>query len=125
MSLADVFARFATSTYTRTPVTVGDDAGNYYEDTRTEQTPVTGVACRYLPAGSASFGAGGQQFIESPVLETFPDDPIKVGDLVSNVRSGDGVLLLEGPIPVVHIDPAAGFGVTFKLVCQLEGGETT
>lgn len=86
--------------------------------------PVTGLPCRYRPTDRLRLSDGERMTVSTPVLTVPHDDPIGVGDLVSNVRDADGVLLLAGPLAVETIEPAAGLGPTLKKRAVLRGGDS-
>lgn len=119
--LRRVFDGLLAHSYTLTPVTASADDG-YGGDT-TEGAPVTGKTCRYRATDRLRLENGDRITVSTPVLTVPHDDPIKVGDMVSDVKDSDGVLLLAGPIAVETIEASAGLGPTLQRRAILRGGD--
>lgn len=126
-----LFAAGLGHTYTRTPITPGARSG-YSTRTKTPGTAVTGVRCRYVPRTNLDTVDGGQIIAQEPpssggtlaftqTLTVLPDDLLKVGDQVSDIRDSRGVLLLAGPVEVQADMPHAGFGPTTLRMLVLKG----
>lgn len=109
-------------TLTRTPITAGaeDSEGNA---TRVLGTPVTGLPCRYRAEETLRTDEGGRTTIYRPNLSIPHDSPLAVGDLVSAIKTSDGVVLLAGPLTVERIEPIAAFGPTLAQRAYLAAGE--
>lgn len=118
-------------TYTRTPVAYAA-RDRWSRTTGTPGTPVAGVRCRYLDRAHVRKADGGEIVVVSPAahggtlaflttLTVLPDDPLAVGDQVSNIRDARGVVLLEGPATVQADLSHAGFGTTTLRMLVLEG----
>ena len=119
--LRRVFDSLLAHSYTLTPVTAGADDG--YGSSETEGTPVTGKTCRYRATNRLRLDQGNRVIVSTPVLTVPHDDPIKSGDLVSNVQDSDGQVLLVGPVEVETIEASAGLGPTLQKRAVLRGGD--
>jgi hypothetical protein len=98
-----IFDQLLTHTYTRTPVNPATNADAYGVKEATPGNAVSAVACFYNPSESIRLDERGQTIIRTPVLLVKADDPLKVGDRVTDVT---GVSTLEsGPLTVQKIDP--------------------
>lgn len=118
--LRRTFDSLLAHTYTRTPVTVTD--GPYGSETTTG-APVTGQPCRYRPTDRLRLADGARVTVSVPTLTVPHDDPIAVGDLVSDVRDSEGVVLLAGPLAVETIEASAGLGPVLQKRAVLRGGD--
>lgn len=119
-------------TYTRTPVSYGA-RDRWSRRTGTPGTPETGVRCRYVDRAHVRKSDGGQMVIAQPpvtggtlafltVLTVLPDDPLQVGDIVSDIRDrASGRVLLAGPVHVETDIAHAGWGETTLRMVVLEG----
>jgi hypothetical protein len=119
-------------TYTRTPMTYAA-RDRYSRRVGTPGTPVTGVRCRYVARAHVRKADGGEIVVVAPAvtggtlafittLTLLPDDPLAVGDLVSDIRDAtNGAVLLAGPATVQAVLPHAGFGPTTLRMVALEG----
>ena len=90
-SVRRMFGRGMQHTYTRIPYTYAARDG-YGRRPGTAGTPVDGVRCRYLPKPlMREYDTGQTTLVVPPVTDdtllVFWDDPIKVGDHVTNVRA--------------------------------------
>lgn len=119
--LRRTFDSLLAHTYSRTPVTSAGDDG--YGATTTPGTTVTGQTCRYRPADRLRLDNGDRVTVSVPTLTVPHDDPISVGDLVSDVRDSDGVVLLAGPLAVESVEASAGLGPTLQKRAVLRGGD--
>jgi hypothetical protein len=118
-------------TYTRTPVAPATGKDLFARSVGTPGTPVTGVPCRYVQrtqlqqrpdgrvVGISPPAVGGERTIETLGLRW--DDPLKVGDQVSDVRDASGRVLLAGPVPVQAVEDVAGFGEVTGRIAVLRG----
>lgn len=120
-SIRRVFNSMMSHTYTLTPYTSGPDDG--YGSTPTPGTPVSGKKCSYRQQRQLRFIDGTRLTIDTPTLTVPHDDPIKVGDEVSNVRDTNGVMLMAGAATVEVIEPSAGLGPTLQKRALLRGGD--
>lgn len=121
-------------TYTRTPVTyAAPDV--FTRRAATPDTPVTSVRCRYIPRTHVVLDDSGRVLTTTPptaggtlaALETLtvmPDDPLKEGDQVSDIRDAAGNQLLVGPVIVQADIPHAGYGPTTLRMYVLRGPTT-
>lgn len=119
-------------TYTRTPM-VYAARDRWSRRTPTPGTPVTGIRCRYVDRAHVRKADGGQIVVVQPAvtggtlafittLTVLPDDPLQVGDLVSDIRDvRNGRVLLAGPVVVEADVDHAGWGQTTLRMVALEG----
>lgn len=112
-------ARFLLHTYTRTSrIVVKNDV--FHPDVELDSwgqqtyafgtkdipgTKVDGIACFYGVMEAPYPSTQGLTTLNRPVLTLNFDDPLVVGDHVSNIRTADGTLLLEGPVSVESLQP--------------------
>lgn len=101
--VASIFDQLLTHTYTRVPVNAATNADDYGIYDPTPGNSTNGIACFYNPSESIRMDERGQTTVRVPILLVKSDDPLKVGDRVTNVL---GVSTLEaGPLTVEKIDP--------------------
>lgn len=112
---------FLTHTYTRTPVS--ESADDVYGPGRTEGAAVTGQPCKYRAEDRLRLADGDRVTVSVPTLTVAHDDPLDVGDLVSNVQDSTGAVLLVGPLTVETMVASAGLGPTLKKRAVLRGGD--
>lgn len=104
--------------YTRTPVTSGAvDA--HYDETPVPGTPVTGLPCAYLATNRLLVDEAGRRTVSVPTLYVYDDDPLAVGDLVSDISDRNGTVTLAGPMAVETIDPAIESGASVMKIATL------
>ncbi len=121
--------RFLLHTYTKTSriVTLNTQAvptaalDSWGQQTYTFGTPTTGtsvngtvvnnIPCFYAIKEIPFPTADGLTTLNIPILTLGFDDPIKVGDHVSNIQTADGTVLIAGPVLVESLqarDPNLG-----------------
>lgn len=122
-SIRSALSVFLTHTATITPKTAGA-ANDWGEDTATDGTPVTGVACKYKAEDRVVIDESGRTLVSVPTITLAHDQTIAVGSSVSNVQDSQGVVLLAGPARVDYIVASAGFGPTLKKRAVLHAGDT-
>lgn len=104
-----MLAPLLSNTYTRTTEGAGvQDA--HFNETAEPGTPVSGLPCVFLWSDRLVIDEGGRTTVKTPTLYVPYDDPLAVGDEVTNVIDRDGTVLLAGPALVDTIDPAAESG---------------
>lgn len=115
-------------TYTRIPRgTDTEDA--YHVPIPTPGTPDIGEQCRYLVKTEAVVNELGTYTVDTPTLYVPTDDPLDVGDDVTNVRTlptkdnPTGLLLAAGPLNVESIEIGTMIGTGWVKVAKLRGGE--
>jgi hypothetical protein len=118
-------------TYTRTPVAPPTGKDVFARESGTPGTPVGGQRCRYLQRTHLERTPGGRIVATSPpaigtrrMIDTLGlpwDDPLKVGDTVSDIRDRAGRVLLAGPVPVEAIEDVANFGEPTGRIAVLRG----
>lgn len=103
--------RFLLHTYTRTSRLVtptGSAVGtldSWGQQSYQFGTPVTGIPCFYAVKEIPFPTAEGLTTLNIPVLTLGFDDPIMVGDHVSNIQTQDGTVLVVGPVVVESLQP--------------------
>jgi hypothetical protein len=109
-------------TYTRTPTDPG--AEDAWGDTPPAAgTPETGVACLYRPNRRLTLPDGSRVTLDEPNLRIAFDDPVDVGDRVSDVADMDGTIIAPGPFIVSALEPVAGLGELLQQRATLTGAE--
>lgn len=118
--LRTAMAPILTHSYTRTGITQGaEDAWGDTADT--EGTPATGQPCVLVWRDQMVIDDLGRRTVRVPRLYVPYDDPLAVGDLVSNVADASGTAIAAGPLTVDTVDPAAGLGSSALKICTLSG----
>lgn len=109
---------------TITPVSAGaeDAHGNA---TRVPGTPRTGVACKYRADDRVRVDEGGTLILRAPTLTLAHDDVIDEGDLISDIRDSEGVVLVAGPLEIGPPAYSAGLGPSLSKKLILRSAEVT
>src|SRR6516162_9170914 len=97
--------KFLLHQYTRTkrlPTLQQDDWG---EASFNFGSPVAGIPCFYQVNEVAIARPDGLTTLNRPELTLGFDDPIQIGDLVSNIVTQDGLMLVVGPLLVESLQP--------------------
>lgn len=123
--------RFLTHTYTwvdndTVPVLDEEDNPTYNEWDQPiveDATPVTDKRCLFLFEDVVSDQGNGPVTTKVPTLYVLHDDPVSVDDVVTNVQSRDGTVLLESA-RVESIDSTAEAGDAVMKVLRLSGAVT-
>lgn len=89
----------------------------------TDAAPITGKQCLFLYEDVLSETEQGAATIHTPTLYVLHNDPVIVGDLVQNVQSRNGTVLLASAI-VESIDFTAEGGDATVKVLRLSGANT-
>jgi hypothetical protein len=127
-TLRHLFGSALDETYTRVPIVpvvdgvlapVLDDWG---QQLTASGTPVTGGSCKLRTVETVSRDDRGALLIRRPFLWVRHDDPIAVGDLVRDVRDGEGRLLLAAAA-VVRVEATPVGPGTVTTAVELEGAE--
>lgn len=120
-TLRHLFGGALDETYTRVPV-VGTAEDAWGQQTAQHGTPVPALACKLRVVESVTRDDLGALLLRRPFLWVRHDDPIAVGDTVTDVRDGEGRLLLERA-SVIRVE-ATPVGVgTVTTAVELEGAE--
>lgn len=115
-------------TYTRVPIVpvvdgllapVLDDWGQQETE---PGTPVTALACKLRTIETYSRDDRGAMLVRRPMLWVEHDDPLTRGDLVTDVRDGEGRLLLARAAVIRVEATPVGVG-TVTTAVELEGAE--
>lgn len=122
--IREALALFLVHSYTRQAYTTGtvDAHGNAVEVAA--GSPVTGVACQFSLRQELINDAQGSRLVSLPVLKLAWDDPLAVGDRVSNVQDQTGAVLLDGPARVETVTASAGLGAVVERFATLRGSRT-
>lgn len=112
--------RMLVHTYTRTPLVDGTE-GDDGHTPLVPGAPVMGVPCLYQTVERAVRDAGGVTIVDVPTLYVLPDDPLVVGNEVSNILDTAGTVLLAGPLVVETINPYAEAGASVMKAAKLRG----
>lgn len=90
--------RMMRQTYTRTPRVEATTEDSWGNPETTLAAPVPDAPCLFLDTGTVVNGGNGPIQIESETLCIPFDDPLSVGDLVSNIVDPEtGFVLYQGP----------------------------
>jgi hypothetical protein len=114
--------RMLTHTYTRTPFVDGteDSEGNV---PRVPGTAVPSGVCLYSTEERSVRDEGGVAVVSTPTLRILPEDPLVVGDQVSDIRDRAGTVLQDGPLRVERlITDTAQAGTSILHVWELRSG---
>ena len=118
--LRRVFDSLLAHTYARTVVT---EAGGYYGDEGMAGATTTAQPCRYRAQDRLRTDDGARVIVSTPTITVPHNDPIVSGDLVSDVRDSNGVLLFAGPAAVETVEASAGLGPTLQKRAVLRAGD--
>jgi hypothetical protein len=118
-------------TYTRTVVAatpvLDDEDDPTYDDwgnpITTDGTPTTGLPCLYQSVRRLRTTEAGSVLVDVSTLTVPYDDPVAVGDRVTNVTDRDGTVLVAAA-SVESFDPNAEAGASVMKVCVLAGLST-
>lgn len=97
-------SRFLLHTYTRTPRLSVGTIDSWGQPLMVAGTPVTDVPCFFEIRERFIIQPGGGMVVSEPILKVAFDDPLKEGDVISNVRTladpttGLTTLILSGPV---------------------------
>lgn len=115
-------------TYTRIPRgTDTEDA--YHVPQPTPGTPDPGEPCRFQVESKPVSDIGGTYTVDTPTLYVPTDDPLDIGDDVTNIRTAPtkdnptGLLLAAGPLNVEAITIGTMIGTGWVKTAKLRGGE--
>jgi hypothetical protein len=104
--LRRIIGRLLVHRYDRTAVTSGSvDPEN--NETDTTSMTMTSQPCLYQLQDRLIVSSGGAGTVNTPTLYVSPDDPLAVGDQVSNILTIKGTPLLVDPQVVETIDTLA------------------
>jgi hypothetical protein len=111
-------------TYTRVPtVAVVPDTDDGWGNRVTEAgPPVAGLPCKLRTVETVVRDDRGALLLRRPVLSIGIEDGLAMGDLVTDVRDGEGRLLLERAA-VIRVDVAGVGGGTVGIAAELDGAE--
>lgn len=112
-----MLVRMLTHSYTRTSVAPGDTEDAWGDESSDPGTGTSGLRCLYgsqdrlyrEPLTSDGVGA---RTIRVPTLFVGPDDPLAVGDVVTNVLDAAGAVLVPGPLTVEAVTLNAEVGIS-------------
>jgi hypothetical protein len=108
-------------TYTRTTRAV--DTSNPDFETFNDVATVSNAPCFYGTRSRGRREEIGKSVSHEPQFIVAAFDPLAAGDLVSDVRDADAVLLLAGPLVVMAVEPMAAAGVALDKHVQLEAAQ--
>lgn len=101
-----IISRFLVHRYDRTAVGAGSvDPEN--NETDTTSATITSQPCLYQLQDRLIVSPGGTATVNTPTLYVSPNDPLSVGDQVSNILTVKGTPLLVDPQVVETIDTLA------------------
>lgn len=109
-------------TYARVPIVGLSGEDDWGQQEAESGAPITGLACKLRTIETILRDDHGVMVVRRPLLSIHLDDPLAVGDLVTDVRDREGRLLLERAA-VLRIDVSAVGVGTLGLVAELEGAE--
>jgi hypothetical protein len=109
-------------TYTRVPIVGLATQDEWGQQEAESGPPVSGLACKLRTLETVQRDDRGAMLLRRPMLSIGLDDVLAVGDLVTDVRDGDGRLLLASAA-VLRIDVSAVGVGTVGLVAELDGAE--
>jgi hypothetical protein len=111
-------------TYTRVPIAVVvPDADDGWGNRATEAgPPVAGLPCKLRTVETVVRDDRGAMLVRRPLLSVGLGDALAAGDLVTDVRDGEGRLLLERAAVIAIDVSAVGVG-TVGVVAELDGAE--
>lgn len=114
-----------THTYSRVVVTPSETADTWGNPdvTDSDETTTTGLPCLYLSTRRLRTTEAGSMMVDVSTLTVPHDDPIAVGDRVTNVLDRDGTVLVAAAT-VESFDPNAEAGASVLKVCVLAGLKT-
>lgn len=97
--------RFLLHTYTREARLSADALDAWGQATYNFGLPINNIPCFYAVKEVPIVTPEGLTTLNLPVLTLGFDDPAQVGDLVSNIQTEDGVLLVAGPSVIESLQP--------------------
>jgi hypothetical protein len=98
--------KFLMHSYTRESRTsVGSTTDDWGQQSYTFGAKITGIPCFYAVREIPIPTPEGMTTLNLPILTCGFDDPIQVGDLVSNIQTADGSFILTGPVVVESLQP--------------------
>lgn len=106
--------RQLTHTYTRSTVTISDTADTWGDEAVSAGAGTSGLRCLYgSQAEALTSDTQGYRTVRVPILYVAPDDPLAVGDVVTNVLDAAGAVLAAGPLTVeaINLNAEAGLSV--------------
>lgn len=127
-TLRHLFGGALDETYTRVPIVAVVDGANapvfdaWGAQLTESGVPVTGGICKLRTVETVNRDDRGALLIRRPFLWVRHDDPIAVGDLVRDVRDGEGRLLL-GQAAVVRLEPTPTGPGAITIAVELDGAE--
>lgn len=107
-----VLLRYLTHTYTRSTVTASDTEDDWGDEDETPDVGVSSLPCLYSMEDRFVSDALGTRSVKTPTLYVAPDDPLKVGDVVTAIADASGTVLLAGPLLVETVNPNSEAGVS-------------
>jgi hypothetical protein len=112
-----------THTYTRSTVTGGDEDA-WGDEAAMPGAGTSGLRCLYgsevrLLRDQSVRDEYGSRTIKVPTLFVPPDDPLAVGDVVTNVLDASGTVVQAGPFVVESVNMNAELGVSVLKACEL------
>lgn len=122
--IREALAVFLVHSYTRQVYAAGAEDAHGNTADAPSGDPVTGVACAYATRETLVNDLQGSRLVNIPVLTLAWDDPLAVGDRVSNVTDQTGAVLLAGPAVVETISVAAGLGAATQKFAFLRASRT-
>jgi hypothetical protein len=97
--------RFLLHSYTRVARLSAGALDSWGQATYNFAGPVNNIPCFYAVKEVPIVTPEGLTTLNLPVLTLGFDDPAQVGDLVQNIQTTDGVLLVLGPVLIESLQP--------------------
>jgi hypothetical protein len=97
--------RFLLHTYTREARLGADSMNEWGQQTYNFATPVAGIPCFYAVSEVPVVTPQGLIRFNLPTMTLAFDDPVEVGDRVTNIITADGTVLVIGPVVIESLQP--------------------
>lgn len=104
--------------YTRVPMSGGTE-DTWKDIDEVPGTGVTGQKCQYSVKDTYVKTDEGTIVVKTPTLTVLWNDPVSTGDLVKDVVTRGGQVLLVGPAVVETVDPVAELGESVEKILTL------
>jgi len=97
--------RFLLHTYSRTPRTSADSLDSWGQAEYEFDKIINNIPCFYAVKEVPIPTTEGLTTLNLPMLTLGFDDPAQVGDVVSNIMTADGTILIAGPVIIESLQP--------------------